>query len=301
LLTIFSALKESNRLIALSHQLQNQAYQLQREAEHHIEDAAISQCRDLCDTMQAVLPRELRDMVYGYLLIDETKCGHTKKLEDEHSSIFHVPRRPDMYVPTTFEQYPHVRDEYYVGIETMTELAEAWYRSAQFTFDYRAKIRQLFEQEPWGLDLDVRQLIRNVHVHIWPSYYPDDVVRPGTDHFFFVEDIHLLSELRKPAIVTIRLDVKNWAYQPFQDDQVKYYIEGIAEFLFPVLRKLLEGEVKVLVQVAEKASIEIKGEDLEKLDRWYQVVQKGHKLMIPEDDARRATAKRLGLSGYYSD
>jgi hypothetical protein len=68
--------------------------------------------------MQALLPRELCDIVYGYLLADETKCENTKRLESKRHGMFYVPCRRDVYEPTTFERYPYVRNAHYIGIET---------------------------------------------------------------------------------------------------------------------------------------------------------------------------------------
>ena len=149
LLILTSALKESERHINFSNQLQG-------ELKAHVLAVATSQCRNLCETMQTLLPRELRDIIYGYLLADECKCDDTKRLENDKNSMRYVPRKRGEHVPNLFDDYPYVRDTEYVGIETRIELAEMWCWLARFTFDFRSKVQEVLAKKIWGLQLDAR-------------------------------------------------------------------------------------------------------------------------------------------------
>ena len=89
------------------------------------------------------------------------------------------------------------------------------------------------------------------------------------------------------------------------NQRVKYFIEGLAEFLFPILWKMLEGGLGLMAQVVNEMPMEIKREDLDNIDRWCKMLSETHdslKLKAVADIHRRIEAEdRLPYSPYNSD
>jgi hypothetical protein len=148
----------------------------------HIAAHYAPQCLSICEQMQHELPRELRDMVYGHLLETRTHpltpddvarllpenlrkgrdWGPAKKPDPSYSWIKKIGR----YGLT------HICDKDYVGLATMQEIAEAYYRESIFSFDIYPfgppdpLSQHLFEAtDRWGFGLDVTNLIRRLELH----------------------------------------------------------------------------------------------------------------------------------------
>jgi hypothetical protein len=149
-------------------------------------------------------------------------------------------------------------------------------------------MKEEFEMKIWGLQLDARQYIREVLVHIFPIYSHKYRMRPTKSDFVFPRKLDVLAQLRAPATVTIVLDLSHWAQMSFEEDEARCFVETVAGFLFPVLRKMLEGGLRVMAQVTlEAPPIEIKTEDLVSIDRWCRLLKEGHKLLVAAAKARR--------------
>jgi hypothetical protein len=120
---------------------------------------AAPSCRELCDKMQRDLPRELRDMIYQYLLPEvDILIGSTDFLPESASNH----SRPQL-VDT-----PHMIAPEYSDPITRRELFEAWYKFCTFQFASDTLIPQFLHKDLWGLDLPVRQLVRKLEIDIWP-------------------------------------------------------------------------------------------------------------------------------------
>jgi hypothetical protein len=138
-----------------------------------------------------------------------------------------------------------------------------------------------FEMKIWGLQLDARQHIREVLVYIFPIYSHKYRMRPTESNFVFPRELDVLAQLRAPATVTIVLDLSHWAQMGFEEDEARCFVEAVAGFLFPVLRKMLDGGLRVMAQVTlEAPPIEIKTEDLVSIDQRCRILKEGHKLLV---------------------
>jgi hypothetical protein len=95
-------------------------------------------CCGLCEKMQERLPRELRDLVYEYILedrvlkVDPKVMTELKQYENEielrHKRRFYFPghQSPKIY---------HVADTRFTGTATAQELSYSYYRNMTFCFD----------------------------------------------------------------------------------------------------------------------------------------------------------------------
>jgi hypothetical protein len=128
----------------------------------HIENYAAPQCLSICKDMQAKLPRELRDMIYPYLILDK------QPLIEESEFLPHD--HPDWTGSDLLNsRNRHLLDARFSDLTTRREFLELWYQRTTFTFVNYEVIPLFLERDLWNLDPPVRNLVRRVLVWPWGS------------------------------------------------------------------------------------------------------------------------------------
>ncbi|KAF2647429.1 hypothetical protein K491DRAFT_784731 [Lophiostoma macrostomum CBS 122681] len=128
---------------------------IRSKEEDHLERRFDAASRPLCEMMQERLPRELRDIVYGYLttlgdvsvssnhinyerysLPPSKKVTLSPSIEGERN--YRLPEPP--YTNRYYRRYTQKR----LGHKTLVELVENYYRINKFTLEFREQIVESF-------------------------------------------------------------------------------------------------------------------------------------------------------------
>jgi hypothetical protein len=224
------------------------------EAEQRIVACNISQHRNLCDEIQRLLPREVRDMIYTHLLSENVHYDLPATYDDPI-------RTP---TPKVLEKFLHARDSAYIGSKAYAELVETWYRLTVFRLNGCSYVVDLFDLKQWNLadDVNSRHQVRNVHITVQPGKYnakehytePEDVLMP--------KDFDMLAQLQRPATVTIVLDISSWKYYNTADHNVKPFVAFVYEVVSPTLERLMTADIKVAVQIDSAMPVYLTKDDL---------------------------------------
>jgi hypothetical protein len=148
---------------------------LNREIDYHIRQHAAPACLSLCDLVQDKLPRELRDMIYGFMLEKSyVKITHKdlepdrfdpdiiKSLETILDSPLECLRDEIIHYDNVYD-YAHLFDSDFTDPVTQSEFAESWYRTV--TFAIRPKhISKLLEQHRWDGSIEPRSLVKRIEI-----------------------------------------------------------------------------------------------------------------------------------------
>jgi hypothetical protein len=129
-------------------------------------------CLAVCERLQQKLPRELRDMIYGYLL-------DTRTVHFDWSWSFFMFKNTGEPKPEYIENEPgiipgprilsvgYLADTCYVGKAMRNELAEAYYRGTVFSFpEYGSCLENILfhTMDPWYIGAELSGLVKNVEI-----------------------------------------------------------------------------------------------------------------------------------------
>jgi hypothetical protein len=108
--------------------------------------------------MQRKLPRELRDIIYEYVLGDsdvDIKAPDVKLLPCR-------PRHIALGEKFDDKAFYHLCKPSFLDPQTMREFAECWYRRSMFNFDCDITFRKFMRRNMWHFGLLVVDLVRRV-------------------------------------------------------------------------------------------------------------------------------------------
>jgi hypothetical protein len=226
-------------------------------------------CANLCEEMQVRLPRELRDIVYGYLLDGESgtsiavcrgdfRCGCTQDHRDnsdaEDDAFFEMAAATrwscslDYYIVDR-----KLFNTEYLGKETLREVAGTWYSIRVFKIhDWR--YTELFvHTDVWELGMSPTDYISTVHFHL--SYsdlrkLQSSSPMPGCMRFGgkcnMLERLQHLANLREGARVCIKIGVHNYTvYSPECTGSQAY--QSTLKALFSMLKQFEQQGLRILV------------------------------------------------------
>lgn len=184
------------------------------------------------------LPRELRDMIYGYVF--EDSCV---QLDAEHS---------EHACPTTHSQnsYRQLIDFKFFAADTgiKNELAEMWYKMTTFWTTDPSTISSCLSRFKWSAVLEARPfgLVRNVEIWV-----PVDVTQGILEETPDLARADPLFQLHETTTVRFALGGPDSMDTTFPGRGVPYYnAEDYAEnieYLFPLFANLRAAGYKVIV------------------------------------------------------
>ncbi len=151
---------------------QKKKYQAALEAgEEEAQDLAIrygkSTCLPICQAMQQKLPRELRDLVYDYLLYNPLLPGMNRVWQGETSQRCNGCHFHNNFSSSCRKHgLGHLRNVEYLGSGTVEELAEMWYRASEFELSQAYTLDTLVRENPWNVSFNPTTLINKVYVRI---------------------------------------------------------------------------------------------------------------------------------------
>lgn len=263
-------LRDVARLSTKPQQSTRECYRRRVEVRVKIEEYSKSECLTLCLMMQEKLPRELRDMVYEALL-GEPQNYYLD--DDAHGLGFSDPAN-------IVAHNPHIGDKRFVGEETLTELAEMWYRHSVFKIFGDNTVASLFSTQIWELpDLDPTRLIRQVYMRLHPRYRSGEKTDANLEvgeELLLPSDFEQLARLHQPATFTIGIYFGHWYYHGETEEGMKISVETMSERVFPVLRQLITSGVGVAVKVLKAAPVNVGLEHLDS-EGWSRLVRAVHR------------------------
>ena len=264
-----SMLRDVARLSTKPQQSTRERYRRRVEVRVKIEEYSKSECLTLCLMMQEKLPRELRDMVYEALL-GEPQTYYFD--DDAHGLGFSDPAN-------IVAHNPHIGDKLFLGEETITELAEMWYRHSVFNFLGDATVALLFGNQTWALpELDPARLIRHVYMTLAPRDRQNNIryqAVEARDELLLPSDLEQLAKLQQPATFTIGIYLGHWIYHGETREDTKTSIDTMFRRVFPMLKQLIASGVGVALEIykTEPVKVELKHLDSES---WLKLVRGTH-------------------------
>jgi hypothetical protein len=229
----------------------------------HISLYAAPGCLSMCDLIQQRLPRELRDMIYRFIL--EKPKIRVQSSDLIHARFNHHNRKPlDRYDQShgykSIFEYAYLFNAAFVDPITKVEFAEAWYGTATFAFKSPAYVDKFLTRDRWGSKLELTRAVNSVEVSHWAEYS-----EPHQQHF--LGQMKVLFNLRKGAnIVLSRMDFD--IYLACLDGYCEQLVQRVS-YMFPLMSQLTDAgyvvmykpypgsqfrfESKITVDDAEKA------------------------------------------------
>ncbi|KAI4928953.1 hypothetical protein J4E85_005575 [Alternaria conjuncta] len=144
-----------------------------RNAKHAevVEEGRLA-CLQLCATLHATLPRELRDMVYSEIIgpyYREIVTGH----KDHRRHVIQSTSMDFVNQEIRGLKYTEQRGlkwwlDSYMGREVATEIVEHWYKGRTFCFSHRRLdlITDFLEHDVFSKGLKPGLIIQHMHVHV---------------------------------------------------------------------------------------------------------------------------------------
>lgn len=187
------------------------------------------QCLSLCLAVQKRLPRELRDLIFGYLLLED----------GVHARLFHYYNTLDPKAPR------HYWNEEFTGHDMLRELTESWYRSVRFDLDRSLDfLPHLLAQVDNTLKCTRQQLIGKASFKIlqcdldkWPAADANGIPSPQS---LLLKNMEYIFLLRPGARIYIILESPlPWFSESknLQERQAQF-LNRVLDIMFPTLERL---------------------------------------------------------------
>lgn len=204
------------------------------------EQQSKSACLSVCLAVQSRLPRELRDMIFGYLLLED----------GVHARLFHYYNTLDPKAPR------HYWNKDFTGDATLRELTESWYRSVRFDFDRSLDfLPHLIAQVDTTLQCTRQELIGRASFKIlqcdldlWPAADANGIPSPQS---LLIKNMEYLFLLRPGAMIYIILESPlPWFSESknLQERQAQF-LKRVLEVIFPTLRRLQQFGYSLAISI----------------------------------------------------
>ena len=216
--------------------LNNHRIKLQRLEEQQSKQA----CLSVCLAVQHRLPRELRDMIFGYLLLED----------GVHARLFHYYNTLDPKAPR------HYWDKEFTGHATLRELTESWYRSVRFDFDRSLDfLPHLLAQVDTTLQCTRQELIgrasfkiQQCDLDVWPAADANGIPSPQS---LLLKNMEYLFLLRPGAkLYAILESPLPWFSEEknLQERQAQF-LARVLDIIFPTLTRLQQAGYSLAIAI----------------------------------------------------
>ncbi|KAF2117131.1 hypothetical protein BDV96DRAFT_644564 [Lophiotrema nucula] len=227
---------------------QKQAKEQTLRTAHHRTTSAMAEydrgcTRQFCDKVHARLPRELRDMVYEYLVLPGLfdVLGHWR--DPSRSITLPGPELWFERVDGEGVRQPEVArlSVDMIGVEMRTEIAETWYRASTFRFAVHLElVRKFLDTDHWNAELNPYSLVKKVLLSIDAT-----AVR---DEWSINDQLRKLCNLESGAHIGIIIYTgtisRGWSKHPTTPDEHLSEFLGILKTCSLTLQQLREHGVR---------------------------------------------------------
>jgi hypothetical protein len=240
-----------------------------------IEVYAAPLCLNICTTMYNKLPRKLRDMVYTYIVGNDS----TLAINDDflgplvynwkHTQHDISDDLPDAFRYGINADFVHALDRKFVGAHFKFELVQTWYRATTFVFPNCQFVPYFLENDRLGYGTEPRDRITKVTImcHLYPKNE-------------MVHDIHLLAGLHAGAHITF--EVRTLAYvnasllSSTSNYMARRAVHGLTIMFSPIKDLLSKGHM-VSFKIDHVEPFEVVKEDLTK-EKWSRKIKALHRI-----------------------
>jgi len=237
----FATSTECDNFDAADRSLSNILSRLPAEIDERIMIQEGPDCRAFFQCLQERLPKELREMVFGYIF-----QGTYVLLEANNAELDNDDDAPPFVEQDIGRHYPYsylLKPGYIHDLAIRAELIEAWFRTSNFIITDAALIRPFLEKYPWSAGIEPLQLIRRVELKVKPLEAP--LMREA-----ICKELELLTCLKPCTTITIIVDL-------FPRWPTMQEIEDRAACLFPVSLRMRSLGYKMIVRPLNYLNCEI--------------------------------------------
>jgi len=239
---------------------------------------AAAQCLSICTATYDKLPREVRDMVYIYIIGESTIEIDQELLEfaifpEEHTERATTPRFPERLLKYIDSAGVHLWDAKYSGMFFSSELIETWYRHTTFSFKHCQLVPEFLNNSRFGYGVAPREWVRNIKILRFLMQdsrikYASGVVyhkghKSKVEYHDNSSDVHHLDGLHKQTHVIFDFDPD---YPPLREIFSRSGWERmlVANFKgsFPKIGALLDSGCRVSVVFAGVGPLEVRRDEL---------------------------------------
>ncbi|KAF2728143.1 hypothetical protein EJ04DRAFT_110093 [Polyplosphaeria fusca] len=229
-----------------------------------IHSFAQASCRELCDKVFKKLPRELRDIIYAYLIPHGVGIAVRRSKSDTKDSPSYFTRPSLSNAGRGHLAVEHYWDPTYVAKNMTREIAEVWYASCHFILkdDDPVLLSMFLEQDRWNMDIVPEKLFRSVEMPVIWELKPNQMMRGGVyaSGEDVCADLDLLFRLRKGAKIVLDVrSVERKVFAAFQglshrnnSEPDKMDLIHTCEALFPLVPRLHANGYEVEVRFGAK-------------------------------------------------
>ena len=244
----YAAFKQHRRLPAMAY-TRSRAVDLKNEKKpsDRLEDRQSKKaCLSVCHAVQNRLPRELRDMILGYLLLED----------GVHARLFHYYNTLDPKAPR------HYWDKEFTGEATLRELTESWYRSVRFDFDRSLGfLPHLLAQVDTTLNCTRQELVGKASfkilqcdLDIWSAADVNGIPSPQS---LLLKNMNYLFLLRPGAKIYVILESPlQWFSESknLQERQARF-LARVLDIIFPTLTRLQNAVYTFAIAIDPGSSV----------------------------------------------
>jgi hypothetical protein len=202
------------------------------------EQQSRTECLRVCMAVQKHLPREIRDMIFGYLLLED----------GVHARLFHYYNTLDPKAPR------HYWNRNFTGDATLRELTESWYRSVRFDFDRSLDfLPHLLAQVDTTLQYKRQELVGKASfkilqcdLDVWPAADANGIPSPQS---LLLKNMEYLFLLRPGAKITVILESPLPWFSEAKNLQERQsqFLARVLDIIFPTLIRLHQAGYSLAV------------------------------------------------------
>jgi len=245
--------------------LQEEARSIASEIDCRMKRYTVAQCLPVCTKVCAILPRELRDMIYQYI-IGESIVKIDKEVLASFlfcSEIGITPRLPAGFTNRTTIACEHLWDRNYSGKLFYSELIEAWYRNTTFSFVECRLVPDFLDDPRFGYGVPPREWVRKIKIIRITTTESVLSIYRGEEKAYNIKtgDLDNLKDLPKLTRVIFDFDAAFTSLPTYHDNYRRFVLTDLKE-MFPKIQDLLDRECRVSVVFSSMGPLEMRRDEL---------------------------------------
>jgi hypothetical protein len=263
--------KKMRKLQRKSKVLSDDAAEKEKTTSQALESYAKVACRDLCEEIYNVFPREVRDIIYGYLH-SQSKVRIVSDSADWGPIYFTSVNEVQWHGQDPWGAKEQIADHWWrvecTGEYFRREMSEQYYRSTLFDFSDRFTLLPKFRcTDPWGVGFLPADIVMNIEVHILCYQYGFDGLEPASDGWSGTptwdceqyETSKLLTGLEhifgfaKGTKITLRTTVGRYKENNPLESQ-EWMCDTVLPFIMPTLQRLASSGLDIRIVLEAPSS-----------------------------------------------